>query len=471
MNNSSQFQPVDSAVIVLAVGLPLMFISRLTLDFLAPRALPAFSHLGFPNALNDHWFHAIVSSVALLLAIGMVYRARRRARYRESISATGIFTSHIFFAALIPLSLYFLVIDLPVPDRAAWRLLLICSLLPLLAGHLWFWLERGSSRPLSWQTGFLLPWLSFLIPVFLLEVTASVLLKKDVFHGAVAESSDDRRYWYIKHKAGSDGANLANSFGFLGHEPLPDPQVLRVLMIGDSMPDAARPGNMVEIAQAVLSKEWPGQRIEMFNAAHPGYSSEQILLYYKHHLQHFDHDVVVVGYHLDDVNRELRYRKRNYLYNPLWPERFQDLYYACYLCKSMLKVLQFNEADMITMRSTAGISRLSASVSYVEQIRRLASTNGRHAAVLMIPTLRWEGILERPEQHEHHAVNVGLYGFWRRKEIDFLDLLPMFKGYTAQELRISERNAHFNDLGHQLSGEILAGFVHGLLQRHQVGPK
>jgi len=98
----------------------------------------------------------------------------------------------------------------------------------------------------------------------------------------LAVNSPDRSYWYYIRKIGPDGSNQANSYGFLGPEPHPNPgnSKIRALLIGDSMPGAGRPVNFPKIAE-VLYKEETGKQIEIVNASIHSYSTEQIKRYYK----------------------------------------------------------------------------------------------------------------------------------------------------------------------------------------------
>ena len=114
----------------------------------------------------------------------------------------------------------------------------------------------------------------------------------------------------------------------------------------------------------------------MVNAAMAGYSVEQMRNYYSDKLDGLPHDVLLVSFYLDDVNRELRYRKNNYLYTPSWPEWMQDVYYGCSLCRVVLNLRWFNEQTFLLYRTRSREEAFPDALSILEEIRLLAERAG-----------------------------------------------------------------------------------------------
>lgn len=64
--------------------------------------------------------------------------------------------------------------------------------------------------------------------------------------------------------------------------------------------------------------------VTIINGSMPAYSTDQIARFYKERLNSLPHKILVFVFHLDEVNRELSYRKNHVLYSPKWPEWRQD---------------------------------------------------------------------------------------------------------------------------------------------------
>lgn len=103
-----------------------------------------------------------------------------------------------------------------------------------------------------------------------------------------------------------------NSFGLRGPEPLvPKPtDVYRILMLGDGTvfaPDLPE-SQSVTFQLEHLLQQTTSHRVELINAAVPGYCPLLSLLQFRHHLAGLNPDLIVLHYDMSDVADDRRYR-------------------------------------------------------------------------------------------------------------------------------------------------------------------
>ena len=346
----------------------------------------------------------------------------------------------------------------PFLHSASLTICAVSSLLPLSFTVVWEILNRHSST-LRWTDGVLLPVISFAVTLLALEAIVTKFLTVDHFGGDATANSADRSYWYIVRKMDANGANLANSFGFLGPEPAADPSGIRVLLIGDSIPAAGRSINFPQVAQASFEDTGRRGQIEIVNASQAGYSFEQMKRYYSERLSNLEHHVLLVSFYIDDVNRELRYRKGNYLYTPSWPEWMQDVYYKCALCNALLYVSGFRDHSFLQYRKRSREDSLPSALKTLDEMREIAAKRGAVLAVFNIPRFNWSGVLTKASDYRFSDMNRRLEAWCKERDIYYRDVLPALLGRDVEEFRIDARDIHFNDLGHQAVGAELKDFL------------
>jgi hypothetical protein len=364
-----------------------------------------------------------------------------------------------FFLVYLSVSWYFAG---PYPDPVSFRIFAITSLSPLLFHIVWIIIIGNLSVRPVWEGAFLLPTILVLVVVVTFEVVKRNYLMDDIFGENTTINSPDRSYWYIVRKDGPDGENLANSYGFLSPEPNKDFTGERVLLIGDSMAGPELPYNYVKAAQTLYDNEGRRGEVEILNAGQKGYSLDQIKRYYEEKLQEIPHKVLAISFSLDDINRELRYRKNNYLYTPAWPEWMQDVYYGCQTCKLFLNVAGFTDSAFHMYRTRSHLNSLSDALRLLDAIHQIAEENGTTTAVFNLPILNWHSVLSDTADYDLIALNRAVKDWCRIKGISYYDVLPAFIGKDIRQYRVSETDYHFNDRGQRLVAVELKNYLDGL---------
>jgi len=346
---------------------------------------------------------------------------------------------------------------------ACLKILAVSSLIPLFFDVLWKAVFVNLTSGSSWTEVFLLPFISVFVTIAILEVTCNNLSPAHTFDENMAANSVDRSYWYILRKIGPDGVNIANSFGFIGPEPETNYSGIRVLLIGDSIPAAGRSVNFPKVAQSIFEQSGYKGQIEILNASFGGYSSEQIKRYYAGKLKGLRHSILIVSFYIADINRELRYRKNNYLYNPAWPEWMQDVYYNCFFCRLLLNTNGFTEKSFLYYRSHSLEDSFTGALKIIDEIRGIAENRGAKVGIFNIPNFNWSGNLAELSRYKYLEMNKKLEEWCRIKSIPYHDVLPTLIGKDIRQFRISDTNVHFNDRGHQLVGIELKSFLDTLI--------
>lgn len=321
----------------------------------------------------------------------------------------------------------------------------------------------------SWVTVIVLPVSSGLLTLIFVEVFfGSGLRKPDLVQHILAMNSPDRSYWYYARYE-ENGVERANSYGFVGPEPNPQIPDARVLIIGDSIPAAERhPRNFSTISQEEFNKEfYHNEKLEMINASVAAYSVEQIYLYYSEKLRELPHNYLIFSFYLDDVNRNLRYRKNNRLYSPDWAEWQQDVYWQCYLCRRLLSLCNVSDHLFLNYRNRSYEEAFPDALRILEKTRLLAQSRGAKFAVLNIPRFTWEGVLPNVETYQYFEMHKALERWCIANGVPCYDTLPLLIGKEISTIRRSKTDIHFTYLGHQVVGLGLKDFLASLISPHK----
>ena len=343
------------------------------------------------------------------------------------------------------------------------KIFAVSSIIPLSFNLVWKIVIENLFSEVKWTDMFLLPFISFLLTFVVLEIVSEKFLSVDLFKGGITANSIDRSYWYIVRKTNPDGVNIANSFGFIGPEPDVNYSGIRVLIIGDSIPAAGRPINFPKVTQTIYEEKGFGGQIEIVNASISGYSLEQIKRYYAEKLKGLKHNILIICFYVDDINRELRYRKNNYLYTPNWPEWMQDVYYNCFFCRLLLNTSGFTVGKFLDYRTRSYKDAFPEALKTLDEIREIAKKRGARVAALNIPRFNWADVLTETSQYDYLEMNKKLEKWCIEQGVSYHDILPALIGSNIRELRDSDTDIHFNDLGHQMVGIELKYFLDTLI--------
>jgi len=353
----------------------------------------------------------------------------------------------------------------PYIHSGALRIFAVSSIIPLCFNLVWDLALRRLSSKFT-RTELILPGASAVVTLLLCEFVSGFFLMNHAAKDVLVVNSPDRSYWYWVRKMTPDGTNQANSFGFLEPEPEKNFSGTRVLLVGDSIPAAERPVNFAKVAEAHNEQEAGRDgRIDILNASISAYSLEQIKRYYIEKLEGLSHDLLIVGFYVDDVNRELSYVKRNILYSPAWPEWMQDIYYSCYFCRQLLTWNDFTKSTFQITRTIKTYEKaFPNALKALEELRLAAKRRGAKFSVINIPLIDWPDVLYQVSSYKYVDINRQLEEWCRKRNVAYHDFLPALIGKDIRRLRISDTDYHLNDLGHQVVGAELASFLRSLIR-------
>ena len=340
------------------------------------------------------------------------------------------------------------------------NLFMLGSLIPLLFNFAWHILPIKLYTKLKWNETFFLPTLSILSTLIFIEVGSHYFLDRNAFGKNMSVNNSDRSYWYFKRKLDVRGINIASSYGFIGPDPDFDHNGLTILLIGDSIPAAGRSINYPNLAQSLLGKNLEYiEPVQIINASIAGFSLEQLKRFYIEKLADIPHDILLLNFYIDDINRELRYRKNNYLYTPSWPEWMQDIYYRSFLCQSFLNLFGFNQNTMLHYRTKTYQGSLPDSLHILNDLLYFSRSRGVKMAIYNIPRFIWKDILIDRREYKYLDLHQKIETWANQNSVDYYDALSALIGKDIRTLRISDSDIHFNDKGHQLMAHDLMKFI------------
>ncbi|MCX5680174.1 MAG: SGNH/GDSL hydrolase family protein [Candidatus Omnitrophica bacterium] len=292
-----------------------------------------------------------------------------------------------------------------------------------------------------------------------------------VQRGMPSINSSDRSFWYFKPD--TVGVRLKekhriNSWGFRGNEPRQaQPGVLKVLVIGDSIPFG---GGIPEEdifplqAEMLINKEKaPHTTVEVINASFPAYSLEQIKRFYIKKLHDLSYDIVILIFYIDDINRELRYKKWNTLYTPTWPEWIQDLFYTTHTMNRLLTAIGFKDTTFLSTRKKSYAKAWNGIFKVLNEISAESVRKNARFAVFNIPRFNWNGVINQKMLYKYWKNNVELESWCRDHGIPYRDSLSVFLNRDIDEIRMNRYGIHLNKTGHHVVGNELRVFIEELI--------
>jgi len=394
------------------------------------------------------------------------------ARARRVTAAAGVtgsaWRARLVFSAAATLPGFVLVVLVwhsPIVPPRLLKILLLSSLLPLLATSIWSLVPTRLHRAASVRSVVAL--IAYQSLLFVAGAAVVERVMEPPIEGTPSLNSADLSYWYYRPNTATtvNGIDLRfNSLGFRGPEPDPPREgVVTVLVLGDSVPfggDQPEAKTFPRRAEALVNEALGGTpEVRVLNAALPGFSTVQIKNFYLGRLGAVPHDVVVLCFYVDDVNRELRYRKNDIVYTPSWPEWIQDVYYASYSGYMFLTLLGFHDTTFLLHRSRSLEEAWPGALDALEAIREESARRGAQLAVFNIPTFYWFDQLSDERRYRHLDRNRELETWASRRGVAYWDTLPGLLHVDMDALRNGPSDLHFNEAGHELMADQLARFL------------
>ena len=296
-------------------------------------------------------------------------------------------------------------------------------------------------------------------------------------HSYTKANSQDRTYWYYTGLLQSRAKVTPNSWGFLGPEPDQLSHDIKILLLSDYFglgstsfnATSILPENFTTVGQSLLNEvEGLQSPVTIINASMPGYSIDQIARFYKERLKGLPHNILVFVFHLDDINRELNYRKNHILYSPKWPEWMQDFYYyGCYSCKWVLNRFHFTNKTFQWHREKEYDEAFPKALQILDALKVEAKNRGAILAVFNIPRFYWKGPLLSTEDYIYIQMNHDLQAWCAEQNIPLYDLLPQLIEKNIEDL-VADSKIYFTEKGHQLVAEHLKEFILTLMTQQQL---
>jgi hypothetical protein len=451
-------KPSKTAVEILALMLPAWAIKFLLDD-------------SFLLAQTTEFVWFVLTNIVAIAIIGFV-----ATKHQFSVDAAVADKSwagcRILVVALCLFYLFYgvVVIDSLVVLPTLWWCWFLSSLLPLAAIILWHWAPVTIHQELSTPKAALAT-VSCLLAVVFIEVGLR-LLEGPLPAGMPSVTSADRTYWYFKPRSLATVSGVAhnfNSWGFRGPEPeLSDADSIRIVLLGDSIPFGGFvPEDQIfpRRAETLLNKSGRlRKRVVIENASIPGYSTEQIKIFYEKHLRDLPHDIVILCHYIDDINREPHYKINNYLYTPCWSSRTLNMFHRSNIARHLMEIAGLSETFFLDFRRFNYDGTWPQARGIIEQLGRLARRRGAAYAVYNIPYFDWKGVLGNPNRYFHTPKNVQLEAWCRRRAVPYRDLLPTLVDKDIASYRMSESDIHFNKEGHALVSRDFADFIEEIVR-------
>ena len=255
--------------------------------------------------------------------------------------------------------------------------------------------------------------------------------------------------------------------------------VYRILVLGDSIPwDKV---GFVEYTEDILKKEL---NVEVINAAVPGYTAYQEVLFFKRFLQNTQPDLVLWTYCLND-NHKFLHRFDESAKMLLTDEALQSLKADSLIAKLVSRSYVLSEIKLRipAMRNQPQSCRFAWECapdfniawkdapwaqyeSYVAEMKRLTDRLHSHLAILVFPF--------EPQLEKYDQVGDTEYIVKPQKQISLLcekydvpcmDFFPAFLEQQRNSIKLFRDGIHLTPKGHELTALLTYAFLHekGLL--------
>jgi lysophospholipase L1-like esterase len=264
----------------------------------------------------------------------------------------------------------------------------------------------------------------------------------------------------------------------------PKPQGLyRILVLGDSIP-WDKPG-FVDYMEQMLSKEG---NFEVINAAVPGYTAYQELLFFKTYLQHTEPDLVIWTYCLNDNHRFLhRFDEKAQM---LWTDEareslrttsfFDKLASRSYILNSLkMRILARQKQQQQSCRfpwecmtdfniawQDEPWARYQA---YLAEMKGLTQQMHSGLAIIIFPFEPQLEQLDRTQDAEYILKpQRQLDAFCEKYDLPCLDVFPFFHKKNHNTVKLFRDGIHLSEAGHEQAATLIYDFLN---EKHLLSPE
>lgn len=243
-----------------------------------------------------------------------------------------------------------------------------------------------------------------------------------------------------------------------------DTRELRLAAIGDSYTygygiedETDRYSNLLEkrLSEACAST---GGTVKVYNMGRPGLNTAEELEVFKT-AKRFRIDGIILGYTLDDARSNRTARHTNICYNRIFSYR-QNPFLNWLLQKSFaleyLYVRVYNLFHAREFTQTCWTESFEALyhdpeiwVRHLKELKNVIDYTREHQlglAVVIFPN-----IVDLGADYSARDIHQRVATFFRANNIPVIDLLDVYAGYSPDDLLVSRRDFHANELGHSLA--------------------
>lgn len=262
-----------------------------------------------------------------------------------------------------------------------------------------------------------------------------------------------------------------NSLGYrdVEHDLAKEKDTYRILFLGDSFTLGSGIESIENIypklIQTKLNENYGDDKFETIILAKSGYSTLDELKALKEVGLKFNPDLIIIGYYLNDAEGEnSRKGYENMFYSHyLIPYELGNILYRhsffYYFLESRLKNIIVskgfgkNNIDYTQHLYSNSNPYFQQHEKELKEMIGLSNKNGIPIVIVMIPSL------EILEDYPHENIHQYIKSISESNDAYFLDLLPYFKNYNLDELRLSFMDTHMSESGHKITADKILTYL------------
>ncbi|MBI2009812.1 MAG: SGNH/GDSL hydrolase family protein [Candidatus Chisholmbacteria bacterium] len=247
-----------------------------------------------------------------------------------------------------------------------------------------------------------------------------------------------------------------------------DPKELRLAAIGDSYTYGYGIENENDRYSNLLEKRLSatcapqGSTVKVYNMARPGMNTREELEILKM-AQNYKVDGIILGYTFDDARSNRTALHTNICYNRIFSYRHNPLLNWLLQKSFALEYLYVRAYNLFNAREftqTCWTETFEALyrdpeiwIRHLQELKNLIDytrENNLGLAVVIFPN-----IVDLGEDYSARDIHQNVATFFKANNIPVIDLLDVYAGLSPDDILVSRRDFHANELGHSLAAEAI----------------
>ena len=259
-----------------------------------------------------------------------------------------------------------------------------------------------------------------------------------------------------------------NNYGFRGDDlDVSRNHRVRIAVIGDSF--CWGTGVKVEdrftslIEERLSQNKVLGQEYEVYNFCMQGFNTANEVALYEQVIQHFQPDLLLISYFLNDVNlppdRYFQWRAWEPASLKEWRECFR-------LVDWVVNRISGKRARSVFVSSVnAAYERGHPGYeSVVDGFEQLAHLNRQQGIPTVLAIFPWLADLDQAS-YPFHEAHKAIRQAGEQQGFEVLDLFEVFAGHTAKELWVHPIDQHPNEVGHGIAANAMYAWLVDVMER------